>query len=73
MGLMRGDMTGAAVVFASLYAAGKLGASAPIVAIGAMCENMPSGHAVKPGDVVTARNGKTIEVGVLFWICSCAV
>lgn len=27
-----------------------------------MCENMPSGKATKPGDVVTARNGKTIQV-----------
>ncbi len=28
-----------------------------------LCENMPSGRALKPGDVITAMNGKTIEVG----------
>lgn len=28
-----------------------------------LCENMPSGKATKPGDVVTAKNGKTIQVG----------
>ena len=28
----------------------------------AMTENMPSGHATKPGDIITAMNGKTIEV-----------
>ena len=30
-----------------------------------LCENMPSGKATKPGDVVTAMNGKTIQVGQL--------
>ena len=33
-----------------------------LVAIIPLCENMPSGTAIKPGDVVTAMNGKTIEV-----------
>jgi aminopeptidase len=33
-----------------------------VIAVTALCENMPSGSANKPGDVVTAMNGKTIEV-----------
>ena len=46
-----------------------------------LCENMPSGSAIKPGDVVTAMNGKTIEVGmgyihvvsILHVHCTCCV
>ncbi len=34
-----------------------------LVAVMPLCENMPSGRAFKPGDVVTAMNGSTIEVG----------
>ena len=34
-----------------------------LIAVMPLCENMPSGRALKPGDVVTAMNGKTIEVG----------
>lgn len=33
-----------------------------VVGLIPLCENMPSGSAIKPGDVVTAMNGKTIEV-----------
>ena len=33
-----------------------------------LCENMPSGKASKPGDVVTAKNGKTIQVGGLLTV-----
>lgn len=34
-----------------------------------LCENMPSGKATKPGDVVTAKNGKTIQVGKQLFTC----
>jgi aminopeptidase len=62
MGLMRGDMGGAAAVAASVYAVAQLQLPISLVAIIPLCENMLSGTAIKPGDVVTAMNGKTIEV-----------
>ena len=64
MGLMRGDMGGAACVVSSVLALAQLGYRGPLVGLTPLCENMPSGCAVKPGDVVTAMNGKTIEVCV---------
>ncbi len=64
MGLMRGDMGGAACVVSALLALAELGHRGKVVALVPLCENMPSGNAVKPGDVVTAMNGKTIEVCV---------
>ena len=39
-----------------------------LVGLMPLCENMPSGTAVKPGDVVYAMNGKSIEVR---WVCLC--
>ena len=68
MGLMRGDMGGGACVAASLLALGALGVRRPVVGLIPLCENTVSGGAVKPGDVVTAMSGKTIEV----W-CACGV
>lgn len=62
MGRMKGDMGGAATVIASILYAIKTGAKKNIVGIIAACENMPDGNALKPGDVITAKNGKTIEV-----------
>lgn len=62
MDQMRADMSGAACVVATLYAAASMNLKANIVVLIPLCENMPSGKAVKPGDVVTARNGKTICV-----------
>lgn len=59
---MKQDMTGAAVVLATMVTAARLGLKRNIVALVAACENMPAGNASKPGDVVTARNGKTIEI-----------
>lgn len=41
----------------------------PIPGLAPLCENMPSGKATKPGDVVTAKNGKTIQVGKLLLTC----
>ena len=59
---MRGDMGGAACVMSSMIALAQLECQKSVVALVPLCENMPSGCAVKPGDVVTAKNGKTIEV-----------
>lgn len=59
---MKGDMSGAAVVMAAMHAIAKLGINLNIVALTPLCENLPSGNATKPGDVITAMNGKTIEV-----------
>jgi leucyl aminopeptidase len=62
METMKTDMGGAAAVLAALDAAVALGSPLRLTAIAPMAENMPGGSAVKPGDVLTARNGKTIEV-----------
>ncbi|KAI7893329.1 cytosol aminopeptidase family, catalytic domain-containing protein [Mucor mucedo] len=62
MALMKGDMGGAATVAGALYGICKMKLPVNIVAIIPLCENMPSGNATKPGDVVKAMNGKSIEV-----------
>ena len=62
MGDMKGDMAGAASVCASIFYAALLDLPLNVVSLAPCCENMPDGKAVKPGDVVTAKNGKTIEV-----------
>ena len=62
MDLMRADMGGAACVAGSLLSVAKLGIPINIKAFIPLCENMPSGTATRPGDVVTAMNGKTIQV-----------
>ncbi len=62
METMKTDMGGAAAVLAALDAAAALGARLRITAFTPLTENMPSGSATKPGDVLTTRNGKTIEV-----------
>jgi leucyl aminopeptidase len=59
---MKFDMSGGAAVIESLGAIAQLGLPVTITAVVPATENMPSGHAVKPGDIVTAMNGKTIEV-----------
>ena len=59
---MKGDMSGSAAVFASLWALSKLGTNDHVIGIIPAAENMPSAMAQKPGDVVTAMNGKTIEI-----------
>ena len=59
---MKGDMTGAAVVTASVLAAARRGAEANVIALAALAENMPSGTAIRPGDVLTSMSGKTIEI-----------
>jgi leucyl aminopeptidase len=62
MEAMKADMTGAASVVAAAWAIARLGAKVNVLAIAPCTENMPSGGATKPGDVVTAMNGRTIEV-----------
>ena len=59
---MKGDMAGAAVVSATVLAAARRGARVNVVALAAMAENMPSGSAIRPGDVLTSMSGKTIEI-----------
>jgi len=59
---MKFDMSGAASVFGALKALATIGAPINVVGIVPTCENMPSGRATKPGDIVTSMAGKTIEV-----------
>ncbi len=59
---MKFDMGGAASVFGTLRTVSELGLPINVVGIVAAAENMPSGGATKPGDVVTSMAGKTIEV-----------
>jgi leucyl aminopeptidase len=59
---MKFDMTGAATVFGAITALAELDAAINAVGIVPACENMPSGRATKPGDVVTSMSGQTIEV-----------
>ncbi len=59
---MKDDMSGAAVVIAALGACRAAGVGVRVIGIAPCTENMPSGTATKPGDVLTTRNGKTIEV-----------
>src|SRR2546423_280834 len=59
---MKFDMSGGAAVIESMGAIAALDLPARIIAVVPSTENMPSGHAVKPGDIVTALNGKTIEI-----------
>jgi len=59
---MKFDMSGGAAVLESVAAIAELGLPVRITAVVPATENMPSGRSVKPGDIVTAMNGKTIEV-----------
>ncbi|HEX2249884.1 MAG TPA: leucyl aminopeptidase [Gemmatimonadales bacterium] len=59
---MKYDMSGAAAVLGTFEALGRLKPSVHVVGLIPSTENMPSGTAVKPGDVVTSHYGKTIEV-----------
>ena len=59
---MKGDMSGGAAVVAATCAIADLRLPVRTIAVVASTENMPSGHAYRPGDIITAANGKTIEV-----------
>jgi len=59
---MKGDMAGGAAVIEATGAIAELGLPVRVLTVAAACENMPGGHAYRPGDILTAANGKTIEV-----------
>jgi len=62
MDQMKGDMGGAACVIASVAVAARLKLPLNLIGLVPTTENLPSGSAYKPGDVLTALNGKTIEI-----------
>jgi len=59
---MKYDMCGAGSVLGTFRAIGEMGLKLNVIGIIPACENMPSGRATKPGDIVTAMNGTTIEI-----------
>ncbi|NCC94700.1 MAG: leucyl aminopeptidase, partial [Opitutae bacterium] len=60
---MKMDMAGAAVVAATLITAARLKAKVHLVGVLPLVENMPSGRATRPGDIVKSFAGKTVEIG----------
>jgi leucyl aminopeptidase len=59
---MKDDMAGAAAILAAIAAAADLHLPTAVTAILPLVENMPGASAMRPGDVITARNGRTVEV-----------
>jgi leucyl aminopeptidase len=59
---MKGDMAGGAAVLEATGAIAELGLPLRVLTVAGATENMPSGRAYRPGDIITAANGKTIEV-----------
>jgi leucyl aminopeptidase len=59
---MKQDMAGSAAVLAAMVTAARLKTKLNIVGLIPSVENMPSGKATRPGDIVASRNGKTIEI-----------
>ena len=59
---MKHDMSGAAAVIGAMQVIGHLKPNVRVIGVIAATENMPSGTAIKPGDVVTSYGGKTIEI-----------
>ncbi|MEO6350700.1 MAG: leucyl aminopeptidase [Candidatus Limnocylindrales bacterium] len=62
MHLMKADMSGAASVLAASSVIARLGLGLNLICVAPMTENLPGGHATKPGDVFTSMSGKTVEV-----------
>jgi leucyl aminopeptidase len=62
MASLKGDMAGAATSLGAILYAAKNKLPINLVSILACCENMPGSNSLKPGDVITAMNGTTIEV-----------
>lgn len=60
---MKTDMAGAAAVAATLVTAAQLKMKQNIVGVIPLVENMPSGSATRPGDIVKSHDGKTVEIG----------
>jgi leucyl aminopeptidase len=62
MSEMKFDMSGGAAVIEAVAAIARLALPVHVLGVVGATENLPSGHATKPGDIVTAANGKTIEI-----------
>ncbi len=62
MDKMKYDMAGAAAMIGAMRAIAQLKPAVRVISVVCSCENMPDGRAYKPGDVLTAMSGKTIEV-----------
>jgi len=62
MDRMKHDKCGAAAVYGALQAAASLKLPLRVIGITPLVENMPGGSATKPGDIVAASNGKTVEI-----------
>ncbi len=62
---MKADMAGAASVIGAMYAISKQKLKCNVIAVVAACENLISGGAYKPGEVISSMSGKTIEIGTL--------
>ena len=59
---MKYDMTGAATVYQAVLAIAKLGLNVKVSAYMCLAENLPSGSAARPNDIIRYRNGKTVEI-----------
>ncbi len=59
---MKMDKTGACTVIAAIATVARLAPGTPLLAVAPAVENMPGGHATRPGDIVTALNGKTVDI-----------
>jgi leucyl aminopeptidase len=59
---MKFDMCGAASVLGTMHAVGAMKLKLNVIGIIPTCENMPSGRAYKPGDIITSMSGQTVEV-----------
>jgi len=59
---MKFDMCGAASVLGTMRAVAAIGPAIDVVGLIPTCENMPSGRATRPGDVVTSMSGQTVEI-----------
>ena len=59
---MKFDMSGAASVLGTMRALAAMKAPVNVIGVAPACENMPGGHASKPGDVVTTLSGQTVEI-----------
>jgi leucyl aminopeptidase len=62
MPTMKCDMAGAASVVSATFAAAELGLPVKITTVVALAENMVSGRAMRPGDILTTRSGTTVEI-----------
>ncbi len=59
---MKGDMSGAAAVVSTIFAASELRLKTNLVGLIPLAENMPSGKSMKPGDIIRTASGKSIEI-----------